>query len=257
MIGQAFTFALRETRNSLVDKRAMVLLVGVGALIGVSGPFNTYEALRTIPRLAYWLGIVVSTFVIGHFVMSFALIALHDKVRGHLVRAGIAGVAMGPLIFFAVALINLFALDIWFDDVRDGLSMLSTVTLIAVVIAVLFAIIDQQEPTASSSPKDARLLRRLPLEKRGALISLSVNDHYVNVSTTTGREMLLMRLSDAIEETYGVEGLQVHRSHWVSLEHVKSVARDKDRAQITLSDGQVIPVSRSYMPSIRKAGLLA
>ena len=49
--------------------------------------------------------------------------------------------------------------------------------------------------TANSAP---RLLTRLPYEKRGTLLSLSALDHYTEVVTTTGKELVLIRLADAI-----------------------------------------------------------
>ncbi len=78
----------------------------------------------------------------------------------------------------------------------------------------------------------------------------------MDVVTTRGRGPLLMRLGDAIRETAGVEGLQVHRSHWVALEQVASARRIGDAAALTLSTGGEMPVSRSRLAQVRAAGLL-
>ncbi|MEM6374550.1 MAG: hypothetical protein AAF727_17510, partial [Pseudomonadota bacterium] len=45
-----------------------------------------------------------------------------------------------------------------------------------------------------------RLLNRLPAEQRGALIRISVRDHYVDIVTVQGVTSLLMRFSDAMAE---------------------------------------------------------
>ena len=45
--------------------------------------------------------------------------------------------------------------------------------------------------------------------------------NYVEVWTERGTHLVLMRLSDAIRETAGENGLQIHRSHWVALGAVK------------------------------------
>ena len=105
-------------------------------------------------------------------------------------------------------------------------------------------------------PNPPPLLDRLPLDQRAPLVSLSVEDHYVRVRTTKGETMVLLRLGDAIRETTGVDGLQVHRSHWVALDHVQAARREADRAVLTLAHGPDIPVARSYIPAIRDAGLL-
>ncbi|MDF2231547.1 LytTR family DNA-binding domain-containing protein [Albimonas sp. CAU 1670] len=100
------------------------------------------------------------------------------------------------------------------------------------------------------------LLRRLPHRKRGALLRLSMSDHYVGVATEHGEEMLLMRLSDAIAETAPEEGLKVHRSHWVARRAVRSVEREGDRATLVLTNGERVPVSRTRMRALRDAGWL-
>jgi DNA-binding LytR/AlgR family response regulator len=99
-------------------------------------------------------------------------------------------------------------------------------------------------------------LDRLALAKRGTLIALSVEDHYVRVRTDRGEAMVLMRLSDAIGETAPVKGLRVHRSHWVALDAVVAAKRRGDGAILTMAAGPEIPVSRANVAAIRDAGLL-
>jgi hypothetical protein len=91
-----------------------------------------------------------------------------------------------------------------------------------------------------------RLVQRLEPALQTALVSVSVRDHYVEVVTRTGRSNLLMRLSDAIRETEGVDGMQVHRSHWVARSAVRGLCRDRGRAHLLLTDGSVLPVSRNH-----------
>nr|WP_301270752.1 MULTISPECIES: LytTR family DNA-binding domain-containing protein [unclassified Roseobacter] len=126
------------------------------------------------------------------------------------------------------------------------------------IITFVFDVADRQ--TRSVPPDDeappAPLLDRLPLEKRGPLVALSVEDHYVRVRTTKGEEMVLMRLTDAIREVGATAGLQVHRSHWVALDAVRSARREGDRAILTMSHGGDIPVSRSRLADAKSARLL-
>nr|WP_239029977.1 LytTR family DNA-binding domain-containing protein [Nereida sp. MMG025] len=98
---------------------------------------------------------------------------------------------------------------------------------------------------------------RLPYDKRGDLISISSEDHYIRICTTKGEEMILLRLSDAVREVGDTAGLQVHRSHWIATDHVRMVHKLKDRAEITLSNDRVIPVSRRYLQAVAAAGLFS
>ena len=111
-----------------------------------------------------------------------------------------------------------------------------------------------QETLTSAPPP---LLERIAFGKRAALVSLTVEDHYVRIATVKGEEIVLMRLADAISETAPVKGLQVHRSHWVALNKVSAARREGDRAILTMTNGAEIPVSRRYVPDIKAVGLLA
>jgi DNA-binding LytR/AlgR family response regulator len=99
-------------------------------------------------------------------------------------------------------------------------------------------------------------MERLPAPVRGPLISLSVTDHYVHVTTARGTHMLLMRLSDAIAETEPTEGLQIHRSHWVAQDAIQSVQRGTRKSEVILISGSRLPVSRTYLPQLKEAGFL-
>ena len=93
--------------------------------------------------------------------------------------------------------------------------------------------------------------------RRGALIRMSVHDHYVEVVTTGGRSLVLMRLRDAIGETAPAPGLRVHRSHWVAFGGVTGCRRADGRALLKTRDGFAVPISRSYMKAARDAGLVS
>ena len=124
------------------------------------------------------------------------------------------------------------------------------------MIAVALDAIPQREAVSPATTQSPALLDRLPFDKRGPLLALSVSDHYVEVRTSKGHELLLMRLSDAIRETAPEPGLQIHRSHWVAKSAVQSARRDGARAFLTLIDGTEVPASRTYLPALKEAGLL-
>ncbi|MGO7564996.1 LytTR family DNA-binding domain-containing protein, partial [Rhizobium johnstonii] len=62
----------------------------------------------------------------------------------------------------------------------------------------------------------ASILDRLKPENRGSLLRLSVQDHYTEVVTSRGRELVLLSFADALRENAATPGLRVHRSHWVA-----------------------------------------
>lgn len=92
----------------------------------------------------------------------------------------------------------------------------------------------------------------MPVDKRGILIRLEVQDHYVLVVTSRGTQLLLMRLGDAIVEAG--PGQQVHRSHWVA-EHEDNVlirgSGKNSRLCVRAADGFEVPVSRTFAARVQ------
>ncbi|ADE86911.1 LytTR family DNA-binding domain-containing protein [Rhodobacter capsulatus] len=101
----------------------------------------------------------------------------------------------------------------------------------------------------------ARLMARLSPGLRAPLIRLQMRDHYVEVFTEAGSETVLLRMADAICAAEGVEGLQVHRSHWVARQAILGVMRGQGKVLLALQDGTQVPVSRGNAPAVLALGL--
>jgi DNA-binding LytR/AlgR family response regulator len=107
--------------------------------------------------------------------------------------------------------------------------------------------------TVRSVPETFR--DRLPVRFRTAeLHAIQSEDHYLRVHTSAGSELILMRLSDAIRELAGVDGLQTHRSWWVARAGVASVQKENGKIVLKLKSGASAPVSRSFAADVRAAG---
>jgi len=229
----------------------LAVLAGVTVVLAVSGPFDTRDTLALSARLLYWGGVVFATYAVGTAVDVAVERRLAALSRG--LRLGLSGLAAGVAVWAVVVAANTATFG------RSG-DATALAVLWLEVTAIVFAVILGQAlargPRERAADARPAILDRLPLEKRGELIALSVQDHYVEVVTTRGRGLVLMRLSDAIRETAPAAGLQVHRSHWAALGHVHAVARRGDGAVLTMATGDDIPVSRRYVPQVREAGLL-
>ena len=94
-------------------------------------------------------------------------------------------------------------------------------------------------------------LKRLPFDLGQKIISLTTQDHYVEVTTHKGSTLVLIRFQDAIQEleTYG--GVQIHRSHWVAMDAVRGMGRQNGKQVVELIDGRSLPVSRTYARAVR------
>lgn len=239
------------------DARSWAALVVLSLVIGLVGPFGTFE-MPLWARLAYWTAIVLSTSAIGTFAAGWLQRLLTPRLP-RFVAAAFAGAIAGVPIALAVVAINVAAYGPGVEPI-DLLSLTVYCVLIAAAVTVLAVVFERHRPepaTTAAVTADATptLLERMPLPQRGRLLHIAVADHYVEVHTDRGRTLLLMRLSDAIRETAPVAGLQVHRSHWVALDAVKRVAKQAGKPVLELETGTVVPVSRTYLSAARAAGL--
>lgn len=243
--------ALRETQATFSNPKALAAMAGAALLLALAGPFGTTEALSFVPRLAYWAFTVPITYATGSLV-STGVVATLSRSGPLWQAATAAALAAGLVITCVVAGLNWVTFGISVE-----LSPLAVIFLASSIVTGAIVVLSRElESEAGARPEPPELLERLAFAKRGALVSLSVQDHYVEVVTTKGTSLLLMRLYDAIKETGGSTGMQVHRSHWVAFDQVQDVTREGDKARIRLKDGRDIPASRSYIPALKEAGLL-
>ncbi len=247
--------ALRQWRNHMGHPATLIVLLGVATVLGVAGPFGTDERLNLLQRLAYWCVTVCATYALG--VLCDAAVRGAFSRSGFAVQLALSAVLTGISICAAVFIINLIV----FGWVMDGVALTSFVAstfVIAAIVTIVLGVVRQhgQSTPQVVAPAPPKLLSRLPLEKRAALVALSVEDHYVRVQTLKGEELVLMRLSDAIGEVGDTLGGQVHRSHWAAFGQITSARRAGDRALLTMTTGAEIPVSRANIAMIKEAGLL-
>jgi hypothetical protein len=230
------------------------VLAAVAAILALVGPFGTDVSLPPGFRALYWLVMVGATYGTGYATGTL----LHGRLPGRMGRFVTLPVT-ALVITAAVVLVNLALLG-RLPGGADWRGDLVTIFAIALIILVAMDLVDaslRADTAVDATPPAAPpILDRLPLEKRGALVALSVEDHYVRVVTLKGSEMVLMRLTDAIREAAPEPGLRVHRSHWIATAQVTAARRDGDRAILSMAAGGDIPVSRSHIRAVKEAGLL-
>ncbi len=256
MKSASLQFALRETLAIFASRRTWAGLAVVSLILGISGPFQTFEIFALIPRFVYWSIIVTLTFAAGVFFGSWAARALEAKVKRQIFRLLLIGIAAGVPVAIIVWMVNIATFGFEVFNLEDMLTLGLYSIIIAMGVSLLFTLFDgkniEQRSQHDKQIKPA-ILSRLPAHLRGKLLSLSVQDHYVEIITNKGKHMQLMRFGDAIKETQGIRGIQIHRSHWVAMAEIKSIAKSNGKTIVKTHSGQELPVSRTYMASLEKA----
>jgi len=243
---------MREITIVFDPQRKFVLYFTLLGLVVFLGPFGTYEKLTLWDRLVFWTLDITAAAVFMHLSL-FAVFGFAALQVLHPFWRLILGVSLGAVPTTA-------AIVFLYRTLAPGVEMQATYPLLFVEVVVFtiplmlaeFLLWPRLFPAAKApapAPKTtARLFDRLSENLRQSdIISISMQDHYAQIVTTKGNELLLIRLSDAIDLLDGYAGAQVHRSHWVARCHATGIIRDGRKHQITLTDGRSLPVSASYL----------
>lgn len=257
--GSYLQFALRELRAVLRSRMFLGFWLAAIVITFIVGPFGTNDSLTPGWRLLYWCALISFNFVVSALVI--AGIIRHPALQHlpSLVRALSGSALIGTL-----AAIYSWSVDhrIWPDEsgLPDFLGYLSVSLPIALAIGSAASFMaksvaeTRDENTSADQPEATEIafLRRIPVHLGRKLVSVSVQDHYLDVVTEKGRQMILMRFSDALDELQNAGGLQIHRSHWVALDAIADVRRKPSGLEIRLKDGRELPVSRSRLDAVRE-----
>lgn len=140
-------------------------------------------------------------------------------------------------------------------DILPVLAGSVLVVNIAVVLLAWLLRAAMARPQAPASTPDAAptaIRAKLPPRlARARLVAVQAEDHYLRIHTEAGSDLILMRLTDALEALKGHDGLQVHRSWWVARQAVQTVQWKKGRGALTLEGGLEAPVSETFAATVR------
>lgn len=270
---------LRELQIVVGIGRLWLVFSAVVFLFVVTGPFGTLQFLDLPTRLGYWLIVHGVAWCLALTLVILFDVALERWITQSLTRMMIGAAFAALPIGILLTIINHAFLD-------TPLSMAKTFENMATALPISLALClltwlslgspaaasgrdrkadeepDLLSPQRPAVPADAEepaqrpaLLDRLPAEKRAPVVRLEAQDHYVQIVTRRGAEMVLMRLSDAINEMPDAAGMAVHRSHWIAFEAMEGLEREpgkNGRSFIVATDGARLPVSRSALPELRR-----
>ncbi|WP_409530324.1 LytTR family DNA-binding domain-containing protein [Shinella sp.] len=254
--------ALRELQVFLRAPRFWATFGAVVLIFWVTGPYGTAERLATAPRLGFWLVQHAAAWSIAVVTIVLVNTLLLQRVPSLLGRMAIGTLIAGAPVGFATEAISLTTFGGTPTVATIVQSIASGLLLSALFCGLTFMTMSSKQaealspspppaPEATEERAEVLLLRRLKPENRGPILHMTVADHYTEVTTSRGRELVLLRFSDALEELGKTAGLQVHRSHFVADVHVDRLLRSEGRLAILMKDGREIPVSRSRMEAAR------
>ncbi len=246
--------------------------IALGILFAALEPEGT-TARGILPVLFQWLSqavIPMAFCIAAHLILHRS--APFDRLNPWIKL--LASGCMGALLFSPIA----YGIDILFDEwptpgtshLAEWLYELSAVivpiaiTWVAINIPFQIGYTYRREveaapkarfhvptPSPSAPTREPYFLTLVPENRRGDVIHMKSELHYLSVATSKGKSLILYTLRDAISELPPDTGIQTHRSHWANLAHVKAFKADGRIAELTMSDGAKVPVSRSKVKYLK------
>lgn len=92
----------------------------------------------------------------------------------------------------------------------------------------------------------------------GDLLYIKSEDHYLRIQTTAENKLILYKISDAIKqlETSNIEGMSIHRSHWVAKSAIKNHKKDGRKNLLMLVNDHQLPISATYLKNLKNQGYI-
>jgi LytTr DNA-binding domain len=271
-----------QTMSAKKLLRMCAIALAAGILLGIIGPFGTFESMSTITRFSFWIGgIAVGMIIHIPLFYAAAMFGTQYRLPAWLWVSASAVVAAVPMTFVINGIFATMMSATNLDSITQLYPFVLAISLPMQWISYLTreqSVSKQPDPIVSAPalPKAApiivptlepepnligassapKLISRLPARLGKTLICLVMEDHYVRVHTALGDTMIHMRMADAALELDGVEGMLVHRSYWVAREAITGWSRDGKTLTLSLSNGKSVPVARDRQPLVRAAGWL-
>jgi hypothetical protein len=264
-------FTKREFTIVFDLERKLFLYFGVALLATFFGPFGTYDLMTFWERMVFWfldiLGGMAIIVLVLHIFFHSRLTAFIPPFPRFLLSVALGALPTAAYITVLFSLVGpRIEITTPYPMLVGQVVVFSTILLLAefhlwpavfgrtgTQVVEAESLAAPEEPRPADEPQVVPLLTRLPANNRtGAIISISMQDHYAEITTTTGTSLLLSRITDAIDLLDGYPGCRIHRSHWVAEGFVDNIEKAGRRMIVRLKDGRELPVGATYVETVKR-----
>lgn len=187
------------------------------------------------------------------FILLFFLVPLHILYRTNLWVLTMVNVVLSAVLFSLIEpVIPQFFYEggiLYFDDLFWKMLVFYAISLLFIELRIHNSICINSYIKRQNIES---IQQYIPVDKRGPLIALSAQDHYVKITTLSGEHLARLTMKAAISLASDIDGLRVHRSHWVSKAEIVLLEKRAERYILSLRNGAQVPVSKAQMPAIRE-----
>ncbi len=235
----------------------LAVAAGLGAFVGLIGPFGTFLYGPTALRVLYWSGM----FVVGGGLFGVgvrAALRLGARIKApEALSVGIAVTLLtGPVAWIASKVDT----SLWPRAARfvTPLAWYGEALVVSLPFSA-FVLWLRRQGAARSRSADIPQPSQRPSANiiASEVLCLQMEDHYVRVHTRVGSQLHYATFSQALAAVHGEDGRQVHRSWWVARRAVTRVHYVGRKVELELVTGLRAPVARASVAGLKAAEWLA
>lgn len=234
---------------------AILLIMSV--ILAQIAPYNSAEIQSFGLRAVYWASILIVSYGAWHIIEK----TLAPRLNWHYFFVGsLCNFLMTLPLFGFILLLNLLffnAHDTWLGLFYFWLQLTITSQSIYILIYVVISqTIKKGVDTQENYPPEntPHFLKNIG----GNLLYIKSEDHYLRIQTTAQSKLILYKISDAIKQLdeSHIEGMVIHRSHWVAKSAIKSHKKDGRKNLLILNNDDQLPVSAAHLKNLKTHGYI-
>ncbi len=236
--------------------RTLLVTLLVAVVFVLSGPFGTFAEMSLVDRIIYWVPLSFLALAVGGFACEIEerVFPSHSLYQHGILSSIAFAIIYAPLVFLISRAGLLGGIDNGMPFWQVLMSVVAFAGILGLWIVLMNPVFEKADVVEVARP---RLYARLPADLALQIAHITVSDHYVQVQIEDGSvHRLLMRFSDAVKEMDTTDGYCTHRSHWVARAFVKEGRRVGNKEVAELTNGYVVPVSKTYRQNLVAAGYL-
>lgn len=259
--GRRLKFMRHELRSFLLSKQ---LLISLAAILGIAIAVDPYvfpQPVNIIGRTVFWI-LGISLYLSVMVTIGLAIAAVSRRLGFGAIYWPVVGI---PIVIFST--IGAAYLGAFFtDQVETRLDLDAAAFIRNYLLAQAFEFLllnfvmgdhlTRQRMKKLREADAARQPASLIANGRTIFIDhihmLEAKQHYVEITTRTGKIVVRSTLKTLLAQIPEVAGLQVHRSYWVSRSVLVQLSGNSGKKVVHLKDGRTVPVSRPREPVVDK-----
>lgn len=234
------------------------LAASILVLANVHGYRDTLGAPMAV---VLWYGMILLVTALYHVFLVLALLLSKKQPKFflYLPLVGFASLSIATFIvnfFYALMVGEPYTFEMASRHMLFNVAMgvlFETIFMLFVFPKVISRIAPEEAGTVPEPrPAPSRILsiagRSFPVND---IISISSQDHYLEIAMAASKELLRGRMADVLGQLTETDGISPHRSHWVARAAIEGIGGKSGAKTLVLSNDTEIPIARTKLADVK------